>query len=258
MVVPWQADLSAHDYEDYMKEAQRFVSSDSTTRVAINDGLSFHCEHMDIRQPAAYVTDLEERLELARTVQNKIRASGTTPEALGGLKIDQDPKDFQLELMHLAVFLYADIAVLRYEAKQASGLELAAAVSTTESFLGICKFQAWPCSHIPPHAFPCACCSIDHLSTRLLAARPCLSFNECTNISLPPKLVLQRTSLRIQKSAGERSSTRRASSDDPEGAYHPRAKSDGAVDRDPNARQRVRELFNPRSPPPIGRITDFE
>ena len=139
MVVTWQPGLAAHEYDEYMKEAQSFISSDSTTRVAIDDGLLFHRGDMDIRQPAAYITDLEERLELARIVQNKIRAYNPTPEALGGLKIDQDPKTFQLELMHLSVFLFADIKVLRREAKQAGGFELASAVATTESFLAICK-----------------------------------------------------------------------------------------------------------------------
>lgn len=140
MVVPWQADLPAHDHENHMKETQKFVSSDSTTAVDINDGPSFHREEIDFRQPAAYVTDLEERLELARAVQNKIRRSRATSEALKLLKVNQDRKTFQLELMHLAVFLFADIAILRREAKYATGIEIAGALSTTESFLGICKF----------------------------------------------------------------------------------------------------------------------
>lgn len=126
MVIPWQAEFSARKYDNSVEEAQNFISK------------------LDVRQPTTYVTNLEERLELAKIIQRKIRASGVMPEAFEGLKINQKPEQFQFELMHLAVFLYADIAVLRFEARTASGIELVGAVSTTESFLGILKL------HVPP------------------------------------------------------------------------------------------------------------
>lgn len=130
--------LSKEQQEDYAKHAQEFITSH--TLAMFNDGNEFHTGHMEYQAPNSTLNDIENRLALAHTAQNKIRASDIPRERMEEIGINQDVKNFQLDLIQLSVFLYGDFSQLNRFVHQKHAGQLVKYLARAEAFLAICEF----------------------------------------------------------------------------------------------------------------------
>jgi hypothetical protein len=97
--------------------------------------------------PIPYVDDVEERLEIARTLQNRIRSDHqrSYPDLLEELEINQDMQTFSFNLMQMAVFFHVDIRQLRnLKVRGSDGKFLASIICRAESFLANGESYAEP------------------------------------------------------------------------------------------------------------------
>lgn len=145
MVASWdyKDDFSAEHHEEYLQTASHFLASNQTTRASIEDGKKFHEAAPDVREPSPLTDNVQERLEIAMQVQNVVhRDWDEISPALKQTSSFQVGEKFQLNLLHLSMFLCLDINILR-GVIMCLGEEIVDGLSAVESLLGICKFQSY-------------------------------------------------------------------------------------------------------------------
>jgi hypothetical protein len=104
-----------------------------------------------MEQPRPLINNIEERLIVARHVQEIICRNGARfPESVRSAAGLHDPANFQLTLAQLSVFLYMDIDELQDLPIFLEGralettADLHEGLTATEPFLGICKSGRCP------------------------------------------------------------------------------------------------------------------
>lgn len=144
MVVNWEKPLSEEERLAYEADVRAFLDSDTTTRVAIDDGRSFHRARINIARPTtgapspySIVDEIDERVALAREVQQAIRdfANSQTSEAVA----EKYGRTFRLSLMQFSAFLCVDLEHLRRSVRSNPGFYLHGFIMAVERFLANCK-----------------------------------------------------------------------------------------------------------------------
>lgn len=139
--------LSQEERQQYLGEVIDFFNSSQTTRAAFDAGRNYHRSRVVLNQPASWLNldELDERIDLAKQVQDNIRATSpelTNPRDLNAIS------SFRLNLIQFSTFLCADLENLRTiitDPASGGGLTWYNRIRNVESFVATCTYPLHDC-----------------------------------------------------------------------------------------------------------------